>query len=137
PPGVVFNNNQPVAVPADKGEVDVQVRVAANVTAESFPLIVRGSAPVPFSKDPKAAKVNVQMHGTSSPTTVEAYHRVAEVTFEPGTLSLKQGGEATAVLKVKRLHNYQGPLQVQVQGLPNGVSAGSVTVPEKVTEAKL
>jgi hypothetical protein len=137
PLGVVFNNNQPVAVPADKNEVDVPVRVGANVPAETFPLVVRGSAPIPFTKDPKVPKAPVQMHGTSAPSTVEAYRRVAEMTFEPATASLKQGGETTTMLKIKRLHGYQGPLQVQVQGLPNGVTAAGVTVPEKATEAKL
>jgi hypothetical protein len=138
PPGVAFNNNQPLVVPADKTEVEAALRVAATVPAESFPLVVRGSAPVPFNKDPKAkTKAAVTMYETSLPIIVEAYKRVADVSLEPASITVKQGSEASVLVKVKRLNGYKGQLQVQLQGLPNGVTAPGGTIYEKVNELKL
>src|SRR5690606_28811884 len=52
-------------------------------------------------------------------------------------VSLKSGTDATVDLKLKRLNNYQGTFTVQVQGLPGGITAAPLTIPEKAVEAKL
>jgi hypothetical protein len=138
PRGVTFNNNQPLTVPADKTEIEGQLQTPNNLLAETFSLVLQGNSQIPFNKDPKAKqKPNVQMVETSQPVTTTAYRKVVAVSLAPETVQLKPGGEQTVTLKLNRQHGYQGQLQVQLQGLPNGVSVANVNVAEKVDEAKL
>jgi hypothetical protein len=138
PPGVSFNNNQPLTIPADKNEIEGQLQTPNNLLAETFSLVLQGNSAIPFNKDPKAKqKPNVPMVEVSLPIVTTAYRKVVDVSFAPESVQLKQGGEQTVTLKLNRLHGYQGPLQVQLQGLPKGISANNVNVPEKANEVKI
>ncbi len=138
PPGVAFNNNQPLTIPADKSEAEARLQVPGNLAAESFSVVMRGSSQIPFNKDPMAKqKPNTAMYAASLPMQIAVYRRVADVSIAPAQVVLKQGSDSTVTLKVIRLHDFQGPLQVQLQGLPNGVTAANVTIPEKANEVKL
>jgi hypothetical protein len=138
PRGVSFNNNQPLTIPGDKNEMEAQLQTQNNLVAETFSLVLQGNSAIPFNKDPKAKqKPNTPMVETSLPVVTTIYRKVVDVSFAPESFHVKQGGEQTVTLKLNRLHGYQGPFQVQIQGLPNGISVGNVNVPEKANEAKL
>ena len=138
PPGVTVNNNQPLTIPADKNEIEVKLLIQGNSTVEQFPLVLRGVAQVPFAKDPKAkAKPNTQMAETASVMNITVYRKVVDLILPSTPVDLKQGGEVTVPLKLTRLHDYQGPINIQVQGLPKGTTAAAVAIPEKINEGKL
>ncbi|HQR06113.1 MAG TPA: hypothetical protein PLN21_04780 [Gemmatales bacterium] len=139
PAGVTFNNNnQPLTIPADKNEIEVKLLIQGNSAVEQFPLVLRGVAQVPFAKDPKAKqKPNTQMAETASVTNVTVYRKVVDIVLPATTFDLKQGEELTIPIKLNRLHGYQGPINVQAQGLPKGATAAAITIAEKVNEGKL
>ena len=61
PKGLVFgNNNQPVAIAAGKedGQLPVTVEIKSTVPPGSYNLVLRGTAQVPFNKDPLAKQKN-------------------------------------------------------------------------------
>lgn len=137
PPGVIFNNNQPLVIPADKAEIEARVQVQPAAVADQFPLLLRVAAQVPFAKDPAAKqKPAISVSETSAAVPVTIYRQVLNVVDGPKKLDLTQGKDATLGIKLERLHGYQGPVTVQVQGLPAGVTIASATIPEKVSEAK-
>jgi hypothetical protein len=137
PPGVTFNNNQPLTIAPDKNDAEVRLVVQQNSVAEEFPLVLRAVAAIPFAKDPAAKqKPPTQMTETSATINITAYRQVVQVT-QPSGLELKAGGEVKVPLKFTRLHGFQGPVTIQPQGLPAGVTAAAVTLPEKATDATL
>lgn len=138
PPGVTVNNNQPLTIPADKNEMEVKLLIQGNSTVEQFPLVLRGVAQIPFAKDPKAkAKPNTQMVETAGVINVTVYRKVVDLVLPGTAVDLKQGGEVAIPLKLTRLHNFQGPINIQIQGLPKGTTAAAVAIPEKINEGKL
>lgn len=138
PPGVTFNNNQPLNLPADKNEIEGRLQIQGNAGIEQFPLVLRGVAQVPFAKDPKAKqKPNIQVAETVLPVNVTVYRKVVDVTISEPTVELKPGGEKTVTVKLTRLHGYTGAINVQAQGMPAGVTIANVTIPEKANEGKL
>lgn len=137
PPGVTFNNNQPLTIAPDKNDAEVRLVVQQNSPAEEFPLVLRAVAAIPYAKDPKAKqKPPVQMAETSSIVNVTAYRKVVDVVIHK-PIDLKIGSEVKVHVKFSRLHGFQGPVTIQVQSLPAGVTAAPVTLAEKATEATL
>jgi Bacterial pre-peptidase C-terminal domain len=137
PPGVIFNNNQPLVIPADKAEIEAKVQVQPAAVADQFPLLLRAAAQVPFAKDPSAKqKPAISVAETSAAVPVTIYRQVLTVVDGLKKLDVAQGKESALAIKFERLHSYQGPVTVQVQGLPAGVTIASATIPEKVSEAK-
>lgn len=139
PAGLTFNNNnQPLTIPADKNDVEVKLLIQGNSTVEQFPLVLRGVAQIPFARDPQAKqKPNTQMVETASVMNVTVYRKVVDLVLPTATFDLKQGSEITVPFKVSRLHGFQGSINVQVQGLPKGTTAPTMTIAEKANEGKL
>src|SRR5262249_14485965 len=141
PPNLTFNNNnQPVPIPPDKNEIDVQFQVKPNVPPGVYNLVVRGVSQVPFAKDPKAAqKPNVSVTETLPPIKLTVYNTVADVSVNNANVTIKPGMDVELVVKVNRLHAYAGDFKVQLvlpQGFA-GVTAPEVTIPANANEAKL
>ncbi len=59
-----------VEVPSDRREGTVKVTVAGNVPPDTYSVVLRGDAQVPFSRDPKGTKANVRVADPSTPLTV-------------------------------------------------------------------
>lgn len=141
PPNLTFNNNnQPVAIPPDKNEFDVQFQVKPNVAPGTYNLVIRGTAQVPFAKDPKAAqKPPVNVTETLPPIKLTVYNSVAEVSVNTPNVTIKPGTDTDLVVKLNRLHGYAGEFKAQLvlpQGFA-GVTAQEVTIPASANEAKL
>jgi hypothetical protein len=77
------------------------------------------------------------MYQSALPIVISAYRKIADVSFAQEKVTIHPGSEATLALKATRLNDYAGPLQVQVQGVPGGVTIANATIPEKAAEAKL
>lgn len=137
PPGITFNNNQPLTIAADKLEAEARLQIQPASSAEQFPLILRMTGQVPYAKDPQAKqKPAIQVAETSSAVPVSIYRQVVSVVDTPKKVDVQQGKEAPLAIKLQRLHNYQGAVNVQVQGLPTGVTLSTPAIAEKATEAK-
>jgi hypothetical protein len=141
PPNVVFNgNNAAVAIPADKAEATLNLQVNANVPLGVHNVVLQGSAAVPFNKDPNAKEKPPINHAEpSSPLTLTVYNQVAQVSVDKPAVTIKLGAQEELIVRVSRLHGFQGPFKVQLvlpQGFA-GVSAPEVTIPENANEGKL
>ncbi len=137
PPGVVFNNNQPLTIPADKADIEARLQIQPASTSDQFPLILRITGQVPYAKDPQAKqKPAILVAETSSAVPVSIYREVVAVADFPKKLDVQQGKEALLAIKLKRLNDFLGAVNVQVQGLPTGVTLSTPVIAEKATEAK-
>ncbi|HMO36046.1 MAG TPA: hypothetical protein PKA06_08385 [Gemmatales bacterium] len=137
PPGVLFNNNQPLVLAADKAEQEVRLQVPSTVVAEKFPVILRAVAQVPFAKDPASKqKPAVLTSETSNAMVVQVYRQVVKWKNPPATLEITPEQESKLSIDLLREQNYQGPVTVQIQGLPAGVTINSAVIPEKTDQAE-
>jgi hypothetical protein len=141
PPNLaVGNNNQPMTVAADKNEADVQIQVRNNVPPGVYNLVLRGTAQVPFNKDPKATqKPPLASQAVTTPVKLKVYNSVADVTLGTPMLTLKGGQDAEIIVRINRLNDYKGEYKVALvppQGF-QGVTAAEVTIPANANEGKL
>ena len=51
------------------------------------------------------------------------------LTAEPENPNIPQGGSIPISVRADRLPGYEGPIEIRVQGLPTGVTAGRATIP--------
>ncbi|GBD35813.1 hypothetical protein HRbin36_00928 [bacterium HR36] len=131
---------QPIANVNANAEAEVRLQVPPQATPGTYNLVLQGRSQVPFSRDPKGAnRQNVVVTQEAPPIKVVVYGTVAELALEPGTLSAKPNDKVPVTVRIKRLHNYTGPLNVQLVLPPGvqGLAAQPVQIPANVNEAKL
>jgi hypothetical protein len=140
-PSLVVNNNQPITVPADKNEAKVEVNVNAGMAPGTYNLELRGSAAIPFNKDPMAKqKPNVNVLLPAAPTMITVLPKqVATLSLANAAVTAKPSSQSEVVVKVARLQDYTGEFKVQLVLPANikGVSADEVTIPAGQNEGKL
>jgi hypothetical protein len=130
----------PVTIAADKADGTAVVDVKATTPPGNYTLVLRGSGPIQFAKDPKAAKVNAQVTLPATPVVVTVLPKqLANVTLTPPNGTGKIGGQTEVMVKVARMYDYAGEFKVQLVLPPNvkGVVADEVTIPAGKDEAKL
>lgn len=136
PTGMTVANT---SVANDSG--NVVLSTTAQVPPGSYNVVLRGSATVPFNKDPMAKqKANLNVVQASTPLTVTIVPKqLASLTVTPATLKAKVGEPAKVVVKVARMYNYPGEFKVELVLPPNskGLSAPEVTIPAGKDEAEL
>jgi hypothetical protein len=131
--------NQPVTAQIagqptkDKPEVPVTLDAKANAAPGLYTLVFRGTAQVPFGKDPMAKqKANVPAEGFSTPVQVLVVPTaVAKLT--PGQLKsgvLKLGDTNELPIKVEWLNDFAGEVKLTVKLPPEltGVTAQNATI---------
>jgi hypothetical protein len=140
-PSLVVNNNQPITVPADKNEAKVEINVNAAVAPGTYNLELRGSAQIPFNKDPMAKqKPNVNVLLPSAPAIITVLPKqVATLSLANPNAMAKIGAEGEVTIKLARIAEFTGEFKVQLVLPPNtkGLSAAEVTIPAGQNEAKL
>jgi hypothetical protein len=142
PPGLTFGtNNQPINIPADKAPAVAVLDIKTNVPPGTYNLVLRGTAQMPYNKDPMAKqKANVNIVLPSAPLTVTVLpNQVASVSVSNANPTLKIGTQTELVVKVTRLHDYAGEFKVQLVLPPNvsGVMADEATIPTGKDEVKV
>jgi len=142
PAGLTFgNNNQPVTIAADKEDAPpVTVDVKSSVPPGTYNLVLRGTVQLPFGKDPKAKKANVNIILPANPITLTVLpNQVATISVNNANPTLKIGAQTEVVIKVARLHAYAGQFKVQLVLPPNtkGISADEITIPAGEDEARI
>ena len=78
--------------------------------------VLRGQSTTPFARDPNGKnKLNLTVTQVSLPITVTVVPRqVGIVTVAPGTTTIKVGQQAEVLVKVTRLHDFNGEFKVQL-----------------------
>jgi hypothetical protein len=132
---------QPIGtIAADKTDADVRITVPNNVTPGVYNLVFRGTAQVPFNKDPKAAqKPPVAILEAAPPIKLTVYNQVADISVNEPNVKIKPGADKELVVKVDRKFDYKGEFKVSLV-LPSGfqgVTAAEATIPANANEAKL
>jgi Bacterial pre-peptidase C-terminal domain len=119
-----FNGNQPLTVAAGKLEATGALDVRPGLAPGNYTLVLRATAQVPFSKDPKSkAKTNVAVTTAVEPITLTVMSKesgTGTLTLIPGEVTIEKGKSAEIQVKVKRPADLTGDLKLQVV-IPNGV----------------
>lgn len=140
-PNLVVNNNQPIAVPADKNEAKVDVTINAGMAPGTYTLELRGSAQIPFNKDPMAKqKPNINVMLPASPTVITILPKqVATLSLANAAVTGKPGTQSEVVVKIARQADFAGQFKVQLVVPANikGVSADEIAIAAGQNEGKL
>jgi hypothetical protein len=140
-PNLTFNNNQPITVPADKNEAKVEVTIGPGAGPGTYNMELRGSAQIPFNKDPMAKdKPNVNVLLPSAPAVITVLPKqVATLSLANPAVMAKIGTDTEVTVKVARVPEFAGEFKVQLVLPANtkGLSAAEVTIPAGQNEGKL
>ncbi len=141
PPGLVVNNNQPVAIAPNAASATVPVVANTNVFPGLYSIALRGNATIPFNKDPKAKqKPNIIVNQISLPVPITvAPKQVATVVVANPNITVKAGAQAEVVVSIARQFDYAGEfkLQVVLPAAAKGISVAEGTIPPGQLQAKL
>jgi hypothetical protein len=141
PQGLVVNNNQPATIAPNAASVTVPVVANANIPPGIYNVTLRGTATIPFNKDPKAAqKQPIVLNQTSLPVTLTvAPKQVANVVVANPNITIKPGAQAEVVVSIARQFDYDGAFKLQVVLPPTakGISVAEGTIPAGQLQAKL
>jgi hypothetical protein len=144
---VAPGNQEPVIVQfasqptKEKPEAVANCTVRNNIPPGSYPLIIKGTAQLPFTHPATKKGGNVPVDVLSEPVLIvvlpTALAKVA-VTGLPNN-QLKAGTTGDVQVRVERLHNYQGPFQLTAELPPNtsGLSFQGGTIPAGQNEGQL
>lgn len=143
PAGLTFgNNNQPVTIPVGREDATlVAVTLSSNVLPGTYNFVLRGTAQIPFKRDPLATQettVNVILSANPVLLTVLP-NQVAKITVDNATPTLKVGSQIELPIRLTRLYDYAGEFKVRLL-LPaemNGFSADEITIPAGKNEARI
>jgi hypothetical protein len=140
-PGITINNNQPIQLAPGKDEFKAVVEVKPTMGPGIYNLVLKGVAQIPYNKDPMAKqKPNISVVLPSVAFTVNVIPKeLAKLSLSTTNVTAKAGSNTEVVVKVSRLHDYDGEYKVKLMLPPNaaGVSVDEVTIPPGQNEAKL
>jgi Bacterial pre-peptidase C-terminal domain len=130
---VNFNNNQPLTVPKEKSDTPVTLDIRANALPGLQTVVLRAETQIQITRDPA-------QKDKKTPATVVAYSDPIPVTVLPTavvkatasfpTNPLRLGKSGDIVVKVERLNDFTGELQVTLT-LPKDLKG--ITLPDKAT----
>ncbi|HZY88036.1 MAG TPA: hypothetical protein VFE78_24590, partial [Gemmataceae bacterium] len=126
---------------AGKNDGSLNVIVNGQVPPGLYTIVLRSQAQVPYNRDPAAKqKPNVNVTQHSAPLTLTVLPKeLARLSLSSQSPAVKAGAQADLVVKVNRLHNYDGELKVEVVLPPNtkGVEVAGAVIPAGKDEVKL
>lgn len=138
--GIVFNNNQPLAIAADKNDGSGTLTIAQNVAPGTYTVVLRGAAQFQFGKTATDKKQPVGLVQPSTPITVTvvpaSLGRISAILTKP---NLKPGETGQLVVKIERQHNFVGEYKIKVVLPPNaqGIAIENGVVAAGKDEVKL
>lgn len=139
-PGIVFNNNQPLAIAADKTEGTGTLTIAQNVAPGTYTFVLRGAAQFQYGKTPKDKKQNVGLVQPATPIMLTVVPRsLGKVSASLPNPNLKQGMTGELLVKVERQHSFAGEYKIKAVLPPNtqGVSVAEGVIAPGQVEVKL
>lgn len=137
---VVNNNNQPFSLAADKTDGTLTLTVRQNAQAGTFNIVLRGQAQVALPQDSRARRrVNPVVTLPATPITLTIVPRqVVRVSLSTSNLTVKSGKTANLLVRVSRLNDYDGPLEITITPRKQtDVRIEPATVPANQNQARL
>jgi len=119
-------------------ESELRITIPANAPPGNYNLVFRGNGKYTMDDTATKKKRNTQYIAVAQPIPVTVFNSVCELSFAPGPVVVKPGGETPVPVKLKRLHGYAGTFTIEVEAPGgSGVSVANVTVPAGATDARL
>ncbi|MCS6866384.1 MAG: PPC domain-containing protein [Gemmataceae bacterium] len=142
PQNAPFTVQFPAQPTKDKPDVLVNLDVRPNALPGTYSLVIRGTAAIPFQKDPQGKqKQPVPVDAFTTPITIRilptAVAKLTVTNLPNNTLKVGEKGELG--IKVERQYDYRGEFKVKLE-LPagtTGITATEVTIPANQDEVKL
>ncbi len=140
------SNGQPINFPNvniknNQNEGVIKYNIPNNAIPGTYTLVFQGRAKYSIYPDPKnkKKKQNVDDYVATPPIKMVVYDKVAQVELPNQKISVKQGEEVDLVVRLKRLYDYKGEFQVQLDtpGGTSGISSSTVKIAKNGNEAKL
>lgn len=122
----------------NQSEGTAKISVPTNVVPGTYNLVLQGNGKFQYQENPKAKKVNLTYYTPTYPVRFVVYDQVAELALADPKISLQPGGETAVVVRLKRLHDYKGEFQIDLDPPGgSGIAKTSVKVPAGANEARL
>lgn len=136
PPGVTFGN---VTIPNGKNDGLIVLNVPANVPPGNYSLVFRSFAPVPFAKNPKDKKNNVNAIVPSTPVALTVVPKEVVKLNVAANTNIKAGTNLDLAVPVNRLFDFNDEVKLQLVLPPGtqGLSADDAVLPAGKTDGKL
>jgi hypothetical protein len=139
--GIVFNNNQPLAIAADKNEGAAILTIAQTVPPGIYSIVLHGiAAPVQFGKTPTDKKNPIAIVLPSTPIRLTVVPTsLGKLTATAAKPSLKPGEAGEIIVKVERLYGFAGEYKVKAVMPANtkGVTIADGVIAVGMSEVKL
>jgi hypothetical protein len=142
PPGLSISGKSAlVTFEAQETTVVVKLETKQDLVPGTYSVLFQARAQIPFEQGVGSkGKANVGVSVPSAPLTLTVLPRqVAALGLTPAEPTIRIGQAADVIVKVKRLHDYQGEFKVEVV-IPDSVSGllvGDAVIPAGKDEAKL
>jgi hypothetical protein len=140
PADVTVHNRQPLTIPADKSEATVALTAGPKAVPGDYNLVMRGSAEIPFSKDPATKnKPKVNVVQVAAPIVLTILPRIVASLEVPKAVVSRAGNDCEVLVKLARMYDYAGEFKLQLV-LPDGArgfTAPDVTVPPGGNQGRL
>ncbi len=135
PPNVTFGG---VTIAPKQNAATLVLNVPANVPPGSYSLVFRSFAPVPFAKNPKDKKNNVNVVLPSSPVLLTVLPKEVVKLNVAASSNIKIGAAFELPVKVDRLYDFDDAVKLQLVLPPNsGLTVEEAIIPAGKTDGKL
>jgi hypothetical protein len=130
--------NASINISGGQNEGTLSFRIPIEVPVGSYTLVLRGTATVPYTKDPSGQnKANVAVFDPSTPVKLTVVDPIS-LAFDPQPpLKLKVGTKGEVLVRVHRRGGFSREVQLQPMNVPNTVAVPAVTVAANAGEAKI
>ncbi len=139
---MLFNNNQPLNVPADKKDASAVLDLRAGLQPGHYTVVLRAQAQVGFSKDAASkSKTQVNLYSVALPIDLDIQPKTSgggALTLAPGEVTVQKGSSADIEVQVKRPAELKGDLKVEViLAGAEGITAEGTTIPAGKSKGKI
>jgi hypothetical protein len=129
-----------VNIAANQGETTVKFQLPSNTAPGTYSLVFQGKGKVSLQRDSKdKKKTNADFYAVTPPIKLTVFNTVVELALDKPSIALKPDSTGAVSVKVKRLHKYNGPIQVELvpQANSQGIKAASLTLASGKDEGQL
>ena len=126
PPGVRID---PITIPADHTEFELPVSAGADAAVGAAPMTLKAECPARPDAREVLVTTNVNVRRTLPPPAA------LRISVSP-EVALDQAGKNRLGILIAR-DNFTGPVTLALDGLPNGVAATDLTVPEDASKIEV
>ncbi len=143
--GPVTPGGKAIAVPnatiaAGKNEATIALQIPTNALPGSYSLVFQGKGKLSYQPNPKdKKKITLDFLTVAPPITVNVFNTVVDLAPTQPGIAIKPGENGAVAIKIKRLHKYDGPVQIELvpQSGAQGIAAKTATIPAGKNDVQL